>query len=88
MSAQKVETKKITIDCPVKLLERIDRLAEFGDLPRQRLITNLMEVGVDYLETTKKVGVLHMTLLIRDFIESAKVHAKRMQNVEIKGLSS
>ncbi|MBA3004547.1 MAG: hypothetical protein FP813_11970 [Desulfurivibrio sp.] len=87
MTPKKVETKKISIDCPVGLLERIDKLAEFGDVPRQKLIINMVEAGVDYLESTKKVGILHLALLFRDLGEYLKKHADKMKKTEIKGLT-
>jgi len=87
MSTKKVDTKKITIDCPLELLERVDRLAEFGDVPRQKLITNLLDVGVDYLEATKKVGILHLALLVRDLREYAVKHAEKMKKSEITGVT-
>ena len=58
--------KKITFDCPEDLAERIDRLSEIGGLPRSKLVLNLVEVGVDFLEDTRKVGILHLAILMRD----------------------
>ena len=73
---KKKETKKISIDCPVDVLERIDRIAEFADLPRQKLITNLLDAGVGAMEDCKKIGVLHFALLMRDLEENMKKWAK------------
>jgi len=87
MVRAKVETKKISFDCPVELLEKIDQLAEFGDIPRQKLITNVLEVGVEYLDATQKVGILHFALLLRDLGEYMNKHAEKMKKTEIKGLS-
>jgi high-affinity K+ transport system ATPase subunit B len=58
--------KKITFDCPEDLAERIERISELGGVPRSRLVLNLVEVGVDFLEDTRKVGILHLAILMRD----------------------
>jgi hypothetical protein len=62
---QKV-VRKITFDCPEDLAERIDNLAEKGGIPRSKLVLNMVEVSVDFLESTKKVGILHIAILFRD----------------------
>ncbi len=69
--------KNITFHCPVELVERIDRLAEKGDLPRSKLIFNLVEIGVDYLEATEKVGILQLAILIRDAEGLLKTASKK-----------
>ena len=69
------------------VLERIDKLAEFADVPRQKLIVGMLDAGVDYLESTKKVGILHLALLFRDLGEYLKKHADKMKKTEIKGLN-
>lgn len=83
---KRIETKKVTLDCPLVLLDRIDRLADFGDIPRQKLIANLLEVSVDYLEATKKVGVLSFAILMRDLGENATKWAEKISQIEVKGI--
>lgn len=74
------ENKKfqnITFHCPVDLVARIDRLAEKGDVPRSKLILNIVEMTVDFLESTQKVGVFQLSLLIRDAADSLKNVSKK-----------
>lgn len=75
----KVETKKVSFDCPVDVLERLDRLAKKGDRPRSKLIANLVEAGVETIEDCEKVGLLQLTLIIRDMKNSMSDWAKKMR---------
>lgn len=54
------------------VINRLDRLALKGDIPRSRLIRNLTEIGVEYLETCEKFGVLQTVLILRDFKKRVK----------------
>jgi hypothetical protein len=72
--------KKITFDCPADLAERIDKLSEISGLPRSKLVFNLVEIGVDFLESTQKVGVLHIALLFRDAGEKLKDLSKKWKD--------
>ena len=47
--------KKVSFDCPIDVLERLDKLAKRGDIPRSKLIANLVEVGVETLEDCQKI---------------------------------
>jgi hypothetical protein len=76
---KKQETKKISIDIPVATLKKLDLLAEMADIPRQKLISNILEVDVDTLMDCKKVGVLHLTVLLRDLSGTMKEWAKKMR---------
>jgi metal-responsive CopG/Arc/MetJ family transcriptional regulator len=58
--------RKITFHCPDDVAERLDKLAEKGDIPRSKLVLNMVEMALDFLEATQKVGVLHIALLFRD----------------------
>jgi hypothetical protein len=58
--------KKITFHCPDDIAERLDKLAEKGDIPRSKLVLNMVEISLDFLEATQKVGVLHLAILFRD----------------------
>jgi predicted DNA-binding protein len=58
--------RKITFHCPEDVAERLDRLAEKADLPRSKLVLNMIEVMLSYAEMTNKVGILQMSLLLRD----------------------
>ena len=58
--------KSVTIWFDDAVIDRIDRLALKGDIPRSRLIRNLSEIGVEYLEACQKFGILQTALIIRD----------------------
>ena len=59
--------KSITVWFEPEMVDRLDRLAKRGDIPRSRLVRNLVGIGVDYLETCEKFGVLQTALVLRDF---------------------
>jgi hypothetical protein len=76
---KKKETKKISIDVPIETLKKLDTLAEMADIPRQKLITNILAVDADTLMDCKKVGILHLTLLLRDMAVSMQDWAKKIR---------
>jgi hypothetical protein len=81
--------KKITFDCPEDLAERLDRLAEIGSIPRSKLVFNLVEIGVDFLDGTQKVGVLHLAILLRDAGVNLKELSKQWKDRKsISGLTA
>jgi predicted transcriptional regulator len=54
------------------LIERLERLAEKGDLSRQRLAQNIIKTGLEETETARKIGLTTVALTIRDIHESFK----------------
>ncbi len=81
------ETKKISFDCSNEVLERLDKLAKKGDIPRSRLIANLVEVGVETLEDCQKIGLFQVSLLIRNMGEYLQTWSKKMKNrKDLEGL--
>lgn len=54
------------------VIDRLDRLALKGDIPRSRLIRNLTVIGVEYLEACDKFGILRTVLILRDFERRVK----------------
>ena len=82
---KKQRTKKISIDIPVDTLKKLDLLAGLADIPRQKLIANILEVDADTLMDCKKVGILHLTVLLRDLNKTMKEWAKKTR--EIKSLN-
>lgn len=49
-----------------KLIEHLERLAERGDLNRQRLAQNIIKTGLEELESARKLGLTHVAIKIRD----------------------
>ena len=76
---KKQKTKKISIDIPVETLKKLDLLAEMADMPRQKLISNILEVNAKSLMDCKKVGILHLTVLLRDLSGTMKEWARKMR---------
>ena len=69
--------RKITFHCPDDVAERLDRIAEKGDIPRSKLVLNMVEVMLDFAEMTNRVGILQMSILFRDAGMKLKEVAKR-----------
>ncbi|OPY82157.1 MAG: Ribbon-helix-helix protein, copG family [Syntrophus sp. PtaU1.Bin005] len=72
--------KKITFHCPDDIAERLDRLAEKGDIPRSKLVLNMVETMTGFLESTQKVGILHLAILLRDAGEKLKDVSKKWKD--------
>ncbi|CAH2031720.1 hypothetical protein [Trichlorobacter ammonificans] len=64
------ENKASEMPIPLRIskaiVDRLDRLADRGDIKRQRLARNILEVGLEELETAKKYGLTHLAKKIRD----------------------
>jgi hypothetical protein len=78
--SEEIRGKKITFHCPDEIAERLDNLAEKGDIPRSKLVLNLVEIGIDFLEATHKVGILHLALLFRDAGDKLKEVSKKWRD--------
>jgi predicted transcriptional regulator len=78
--AEELKGKKITFHCPDDIAERLDRLAEKSDIPRSKLVLNMVEMSVDFLEKTQKVGILHLAILFRDAGEKLKDVSKKWKD--------
>jgi len=66
MPTEKGDKQAVTIWIKKDLVEKIDRLAEKGDLTRSKLISNLVEVGVEEISIMDKVGVWAMARIFED----------------------
>jgi predicted DNA-binding protein len=75
--SDEIKGKKITFHCPDDVAERLDRLAEKGDIPRSKLVLNMVETMTGFLEATNKVGILHLAILIRDAGDKLKDVSKK-----------
>ncbi len=67
----------VAFRCPDKIVERLDRIAKKGEIPRSKLILNMVEIMLDYAEFTQKVGILQLGMLFRDANENLKKVAKK-----------
>ncbi len=66
MPAEKGDKQAVTIWIKKDLVEKIDQFAEKGDLTRSKLISNLVEVGVEELTIMNKVGLWAMARIFED----------------------
>lgn len=66
------DSRRVTVWLPEELVARADRLAAKGDMERGRLLRNLIEVGIESLEGSDKVGLLQLSLIIRDMEDALK----------------
>ncbi|MBN2179037.1 MAG: ribbon-helix-helix protein, CopG family [Deltaproteobacteria bacterium] len=77
MNEDKKLQTTVAFRCPKDLADRLEKMAEKGDIPRSKLILNMVETMLGYLEVTEKVGVLHLAMLIRDAGDNLKDVAKK-----------
>lgn len=54
------------------LIDRLERLAEKGDLSRQRLAQNIIKIGLEEMESARKIGLTRVAITIRDMHDSFK----------------
>lgn len=69
------------------LVERLDKLAKKGGITRSKLLANMIELSAKSLERADAVGILSLSLLIRDFEYNLKTWIReiRANGAEIKG---
>ena len=80
MPTEKGDKQAVTIWIDKSLVERIEKLAQKGDITRSRLITNIIEVTVETLEPMNKLGIWATARVFRDLGE-------RLKNLYRKGRS-
>ena len=74
---------KISFYIPDELLERINNLAKMGGITRTKLIVNMLEETTKTLEFTGKIGVLQVSLLLRDLSENMWSWARKIKEKKI-----
>ena len=57
MPTEKGDKQAVTIWMDKSTLAKIEKLAAKGDITRSKLITNIVEVGVEELEVMNKLGI-------------------------------
>ena len=62
----KISEMPVPLRIEKNLIERLERLADRGDLNRQRLAQNIIKTGLEELESAKKFGLTHVAITIRD----------------------
>lgn len=80
-------TTQISVRLPDEVLERLNKIAELADMDRSRLITNILDESTKTLMSTKKIGLLQLSFLIRDWSEKMNEWAKGMsEKKKFKGI--
>lgn len=81
MPSEKGDKQAVTIWIDKGLVAKIEALAEKGGLTRSKLITNLIEVGVEELESMNKLGIW---ATLRVFEDMRQWFKKRHIKKEVK----
>lgn len=62
------------------LIDRLDKLAVRADVDRARLIRNILELEVKYLERFDKLGLFTFAVIMRDLEETLKAWVEGGEN--------
>jgi hypothetical protein len=60
---------QISLRIPNEVLIRLDEIAKLADIDRSKLIVNILDEGSKALLASRKVGILQLSLLLRDMEE-------------------
>lgn len=82
MPTEKGDKQAVTIWIDKSMVERIEKLAQKGDITRSKLITNIIEVNVGELEAMNKMGVWATARVFRDIGESLRRRHGKGKTVE------
>ena len=77
-SDEAMETLGIRLDR--SFIDRLDKLAAKADVDRARLIRNILELEVKYLERVDKVGLFTFAVIMRDLEETLKAWVEGAKN--------
>jgi predicted transcriptional regulator len=81
------KAQKVTFHCSKELADRLDKIAEKGDIPRSKLVCNMVEILVSYCEFTNKVGIFQLGVLLRDAGRMLDKTAKKWRETNsVKGI--
>lgn len=75
--------KLITFRCSDDVAARLDRMSEKTDVPRSKLVANMVEGYLDFLEGTEKIGLFQVTILIEDAKKKLKEVAEEWKNKKV-----
>lgn len=78
------DSRRVTVWLPEELITRTDRLAEKAEMERSRLLRNLIEVGIESLEQSEKVGLLQFSLIMRDMENALKDWVEELKRDGLK----
>ena len=81
-----MDTKKISLNVPVDILDRIDLLAKKAEMDRTRLMVNMLDECSKTLIATNKVGIYQFSILMRDLGEKMSGWAKKIKAKKVDPL--
>jgi metal-responsive CopG/Arc/MetJ family transcriptional regulator len=87
MPTEKGDKQAVTIWIDKDLVERIEKLAQKGDITRSKLITNIIEVGVEEVEAMDKLGIWAVGRVfedIRQWLRKRHEKGKAVQGLKSK----
>ena len=82
MPKEKGDMQAVTIWIKKDLVTQIDQFAEKGDLTRSKLISNLVEVGVEELTIMNKVGIWAMARIYEDIRQRLRGNKRKTKEKE------
>jgi metal-responsive CopG/Arc/MetJ family transcriptional regulator len=78
-----MEKQKISLNIPVEVLNRVDRLAEMADIDRSKLIVNIIDETSRTLEDCGKVGVYQLAVLMRNLSGKMNEWAEQLKKKKV-----
>lgn len=78
-----MEKQKISLNIPVDVLKRVDRLAEMAKIDRSSLIVNIIDETSKTLESCGKVGFYHLAVLLRNLGEKMNEWAESVKKKKV-----
>ena len=66
MTQKLPKNQTITFKTDIKTLDRLTRLADKADIPRSKLVANIVEEISLTLDATNKIGILNLIIILRD----------------------
>ena len=81
-----MEKEKISFWVPKDILERLDRIAKIADVDRTKLILNMLDEFSKTLDASGKVGILQLSILIRNCGEKMNEWAKNVKKKKVEPL--
>jgi hypothetical protein len=78
-----MEKQKISLNIPVEVLERLDKLAELAQIDRSTLIVNIVDETSKTLQACGKVGFFQLAVLMRNLGEKMNEWAESVKNKKI-----
>lgn len=81
-----MEKEKVSFWIPKDILERLDKIAKIADIDRTKLILNMLDEFSKTLDACGKVGILQLSVLIRNCGEKMNEWAKNVKKKKVEPL--